>query len=84
MPEDPRRARIRKGVFLTSDAVPEGYTVKRRPLAPEHEHFEQAAALADELATFRERQAAAIGELARRFLAVRAQLDELKGKRPKR
>ena len=81
MPEDLRRKSVRRGMFLVSDPVPPGYTVKRKPLAPEYQHFDEAARLADELKTFEEKQAAQIGELARRFIALRAQLDEINSKR---
>lgn len=79
-----RRRPVRRRQFMISDVVPAGYTVKRQPLAPEYEHFDEAAQLADELKSFELKQALAIGELARRFIALRAQLDELKKSRGKK
>jgi phage host-nuclease inhibitor protein Gam len=56
---------------------------KRQPLPPEFEHFEQAAARADEIAAMERRRAAEIAELARRLQAVRDGLDAYKKARKK-
>jgi hypothetical protein len=49
MPLD--RSRIKKGAFLTSTPIPPGYTVKRQPLPDDLKHFDEAAAVADRLAS---------------------------------
>jgi hypothetical protein len=76
--DDPRRRGIKKGKFLVSDPIPPGYTVKRRPLPDDLQHFESAATVADQLAEFDRAHAAQVGELARRLEAVRAQLADIK------
>jgi hypothetical protein len=76
MPID--RSRVRKGAFMTSAPVPEGYVVKRKPLPDDLAEFEAAAAMADDMAAIDRRHAAEVGELVRRLQAVRAQLDDIK------
>ena len=44
-------SRIKKGAFLTSTPIPPGYTVKRQPLPDDLKHFDEAAAVADRLAS---------------------------------
>jgi hypothetical protein len=76
MPID--RSRSKKGVFLTSTSVPDGYVVKRKPLPANLEQFEAAAAVADELAEADHKSAAAVAEIARRLEMVRKQLADFK------
>lgn len=77
MPID--RSRVRKGAFMTSTPVPEGYVVKRQPLPDDLAEFEAAAAMADDMAAIdRRRHAAEVGELVRRLQTVRRQLDDIK------
>jgi hypothetical protein len=71
---DDRRRGIRKGLFMTSTPAPGSCVAKRQPLPPEFEHFEAAAARADEIAAMERRRAAEIVELARRLQKVRDDL----------
>jgi hypothetical protein len=75
--EDPRRARIRKGIRLTSTPAPEGYVARRKPRPPDPELSEAAAAAFE----FDRKHTATVTELARRFAAVRQQLEDLKARR---
>ena len=74
MPVD--RSKIKKGMFLVGGVCPGDRMpmTKRQPLPPEFEHFEAAAARADEIAAMERRRAAEIVELARRLQKVRDEL----------
>ena len=87
--EDPRHDRIKKGRFLTSDggaveAIAERHEADQA-LRRSYPYFEQTlkdvGPPASEIERMKlEHHKAAIQELTRRFLAVRAQLDAVKSK----
>src|SRR4051812_1910434 len=80
--EDPRRARIKKGLMLTSTPRP-GQPAKRYRLPTQYEEFEQTANLAaqlgaeEKLAMLKANQDFFMRDMAQRFARVREQLDTI-------
>jgi hypothetical protein len=75
---------VKRGDFMISTPVPEGYVVKRRePLPRDLAEFEQASAVADRLAAIERRHAENISETARRLEALSRKLDDFRKARGK-